>query len=187
MIETVFLSFLVAKWNNYKILPIFKKWSIYPVMFMVLLYIYLESTIWQGDYSLVKYTYLFKTVYLSCFLLLAISYNKMKLYFCFIPLVWIGSILNTIAIRANSGKMPVFFSNSWATGYAKHDMFVKALPYGDYHIMGDEFTKMIPLCDVWDFGWCCMSPGDLIFRSFVFIITYNSIKASNQIHIINKI
>jgi len=188
MIETVCFAFAWAKINSkYKLLPIFKHWSIYPVIFMVVLYVYLESMIWQGDYSLVNYANVFKGTYLFCFLILSVHYNIMKTFFCSIPLVWLGSALNTIAINANFGKMPVFFSNSWATGYAKHDMFIEALKYGDFHIMGNEFTKMIPLCDVWDLGWCVMSPGDIIIRSFVFIIIYNSIKASNEIHIINKI
>jgi hypothetical protein len=182
MIETIILAFVMAKIHKYKLLPIFKSWSIYPIVFMTILYICLESMIWQGEYSLVKYSYVFKSAYIFCFFILAVHYNNMKIFFLSIPFVWIGSILNTIAIKANFGKMPVFFSNSWATGYAKPDMFLKALEYGDIHIMGDMYTKFIPLCDTWDFGWFVASPGDIMIRSFAFLIIYHSIKKSNQIH-----
>jgi hypothetical protein len=94
--------------------------------------------------------------------------------------VVIGSKLNQIAMFYNNQKMPVFISNSWATGYAKTDIFINALKYGDFHIMGNEFTKLIPLCDTWDFGYCSMSIGDLLIRTFVVLIIYFSIKECNK-------
>jgi len=180
MIETIFFSFVLAKIKGYKLLPIFKHWSIYPVIFMALTYVYLESMIWRGDYSLIIYSNVFKSVYLGCFLLLAIQHDKMKVFFYSIPFVWLGTALNTIVIRANGGKMPVFPSNSWATGYVRADTFSKALPYGDFHVLGNMYSKLIPLTDVWDFGWSIMSIGDIFIRVFVFLIVYHSIKASSK-------
>ena len=180
MIETIAFAFVVAKCKKFKLLPIFKHWSIYPVMFMALIYIYLEHTIWQGDYSLIRYSNVFKTVYLSCFLVLAIHYDRIKVFFQGMVFVWLGTALNMIAIKANGGKMPVFISNSWATGYAKPDMFSKALDQGDFHIIGDMYTKLIPLCDTVDLGYCCVSIGDVLVRLLVFLVMYNSIKQANQ-------
>jgi len=103
------------------------------------------------------------------------------------PLIWVGSALNTIAIDANSGKMPVFISNSWATGFARPNMYNKALAYGDFHVIGDMYTKLIPLCDTWDLGVSIYSIGDFFILSYVFLIVYYSIKASNnKTHIIEK-
>lgn len=182
MIETVLLSFIVAKIRKYKLLPIFKHWSFYPVLFMALIYIYLEFTIWQGDYSLIKYSNLFKTAYLSCLLILAIDYDRMKVFLCSTPLIWIGTFLNIIAIRANGGKMPVYPSLTYFTGYAKPEMFIDSAKYGDFHILGDAYTKMIPLTDVFDvFGYSVMSIGDILVRLFVFLIIYHSIKSSNGV------
>ena len=180
MIETVILVFIVAKIRKYKILPILKHWSIYPILISAVTYIYLESMIWHGDYSLVKYANIYKAVYLSCFLLLAIKYNQIKIYLKGICLVFIGYILNYIAMYCNDMKMPVFISNSWWTGYAKPDMFSKALDHGDFHILGDMYTKAIPLCDTIDLGYCCISIGDILIRAFAFLIIYYSIKASNN-------
>jgi len=180
MIETVLLAFIIARIRKNKLLPIFKHWSIYPVIFMALIYIYLESMIWQGDYSLIKYANVFKTAYLSSLLILAIHYDRMNVFLYSTPLIWIGTSLNVIAMRANGGKMPVFVSNSWATGYAKPDMFEKTLAVGDFHIIGNMYSNLIPICDTWDFGWCVMSIGDIIVRSFVFLVIYYCIKESNK-------
>jgi len=187
LIELILLSFVIAKIKNYKLLPIFKHRSIIPVIIMSALYIYLEIAIWHGDYSLLKYSNIFRIAYFSSFLVLAIHYDLMKVFICSMPLIWIGSALNTIAIDANSGKMPVFISNSWATGFARPDMYNKALEYGDFHVVGDMYTKLIPLCDTWDLGVSIYSIGDFFILSCVFLIVYYSIKASNnKTHIIEK-
>ena len=119
-------------------------------------------------------------VYSGCILLLAICNNGVNIFLYCTPLVWIGSILNTFAIKANYGKMPVFISNSWATGHVKSNMFIKELEYGDFHVVGNEFTKLIPLCDTWDFGWRIISIGDFMIMLFYFIIIYSSIKYKNK-------
>jgi len=180
LIEAILLSFVVAKYKSFRIFPIFKHWAIYPILLWAMIYIYLEWAIWHSDYSLIIYANVFKAVYLSWFLILSIKYNQLKIYLKGMCFVFTGYILNYIAIRANNGKMPVFISNSWWTGYAKPDMFTKALEYGDFHVMGDMYTKVIPLCDTIDLGYCCVSIGDILVRLFVFLVIYNSIKYLNQ-------
>jgi len=148
---------------------------------MAILYIYLESTIWQGNYSLIKYSNVFKTAYLSCFLVLAVYYDQMKVFFQGIGFVVLGTVLNTITIKANSGKMPVYPTLTYFTGYVKPAMFINTTKYGDFHILGDAYSKMIPFCDIWDVGYMCFSIGDIFCRLFAFLIIYYSIKASNKI------
>lgn len=194
MIETIVFAMLWAKvklylkiWKfeiykePYLIRPIFKHWSIYPIIFMTMVYIYLQYTLFIGDYSLAGYANIFQTTYFSLFFIVALHYNILKKYFQGIGCIIIGTILNTIAIKSNSGKMPTFISNSWATGYAKPDMFIKASQYGDFHVMGDMYSKMIPLTNTWDFGYACYSIGDIFCFAFIFLVLYNSIKESNNI------
>ena len=95
--------------------------------------------------------------------------------------MFIGSILNGIAVRANSGEMPVFISNSWSTGYAKPDMFTSALSHGDFHIMGSMYSKMIPLTDIFDIGSKIISVGDIFGMALIFLVIYHSIQKSNNI------
>lgn len=136
--------------------------------------------VWQGDYSFIKYSAYFKALYLSTFIILAFKNNQLKTLFYGLPLVWLGYGLNMLAVTANGGKMPVFVSNSWWTGYVKSDMFIDSGRFGDFHVLGDAYTKLIPLCDTWDFGYMCISIGDIAIRAFAFMIIYNSIKYTNK-------
>ena len=180
MIETVVSAFVIARLKGYKLLHILKEWSIYPVLICAVTYIIFEWMIWQGDYRCVEYANIFKGIYLGTFIILAFHYNQTSKLVGGLILVWLGYLLNYIAIQANNGFMPVFVSNSWATGYVKPDTFSRALEHGDFHVLGDMYTKMIPLCDVWDLGWCVLSVGDILVRFFVFIVLYCSIKQSNK-------
>jgi hypothetical protein len=82
-------------------------------------------------------------------------------------------MLNKFVIRANNGKMPVFPTLSYFTGYAKPDSFIKV---NDIHVLGDSSTKFKFLTDIIDVGYSIMSIGDIFIRFFVFIIIFNTIK-----------
>lgn len=176
MIETVLLTFILAKINKLKLLPLFKHWSSYPAIFMTLIYIYLEYTVLHGDYYLLQYSNIFRIVYLSSFLILAIYYDQTKKFILGIGFMIIGTVLNKIAIKANSETMPLFPDLSYVTGVVKPETPV----YGDFHIIGDHTSKLIPFCDIFDNGISIYSIGDLFIFSFVFLIVFFSIKNSNK-------
>lgn len=178
MIETILLSFIFAKVKGYKLKPLFKSWTIYPIIVFMLMYIMLEVFIFTGNYSLVKYSNVYKITYLCSFLILIIKY---KLYMSAIigsVFVLIGGQLNNIAIAANNGKMPVFPSLSYLTGYAKQGSFTSSI---DIHILGNSLVKLKFLTDVIDVGYSILSLGDILIRMFAFIIIYYAIKNSNLI------
>lgn len=203
MTETVLFSLIFIWIKGYKwrdIFKLFKHWSVYPIVLTCCLHIYLIYLVIHNEYWFLEYS---KHIKITSFLFYFILIWKYKLIDTSIfkkinegetkLLIWltspmtigslfilIGTILNKTAMYFNGNKMPVFISNSWATGYAKNDIFIKALKYGDFHIIGNEFTKVIPLCDTWDFGWCSMSIGDMIVRTFVVLIIYYSVKACNN-------
>ena len=89
--------------------------------------------------------------------------------------LWLGSTLNKIVINANNG-MPVFPSNTYWTGYAKPDLFNDGI-----HILGNAYTKLIPLSDWIDIFYSVISPGDILIRMYVFLIIYYAIKYSNKL------
>lgn len=176
MIETILLSLIFAKVKGYKLKPLFKSWTIYPIIVFMVMYIILEVLIFTGNYSLVKYTNIYKIAYLCSFLILIIKY---RLYISAIigsTFVLIGGELNNIAIAANNGKMPVFPSLGYLTGYVKQDSFTSVV---DIHILGNSLVKLKFLTDIIDVGYCIMSIGDVLIRVFAFIIIYYSIKNSN--------
>lgn len=180
MIETIFLSFIFAKVKGYRLRPLFKSWTIYPILVFVLIYLIMEVLIFTGNYSLIKYTNLFKIAYICTFLILIIKY---KLYITAIIgsiFVLMGGALNDIAIAANNGKMPVFPTLSYLTGYVKQDSFISVT---DIHVLGNSLVKLKFLTDIIDVGYSIMSIGDVLIRLFAFIVIYYAIKNSNLIGI----
>jgi hypothetical protein len=180
MIEPILLALFFAKVKGYKIRPLFKTWAIYPLLTFVIMYIFLEIMLFQGDYTFVKYADTFHYLYLLTFLVLIIKYKLNISAIIGSIFIFIGSALNNIVIAANNGKMPVFPTLSYITGYAKPDSFMKV---DDIHILGSELTKLKFLTDVIDVGYSVMSIGDVCIRVFSFIIIFDTIKAINKTRI----
>ena len=177
MMETILAALFIAKLRGYKLKPLFKQWAIYPILAFELIYIFLQMTIFMGNYDLIKYTGILKVIYLCSYLLLIIKYSLYKSAYLGSAFIFIGSILNKVAIRANFGKMPVFPTISYITGYVKREQFVKA---DNLHVLGTSSTKLKFLTDIIDMGYCIMSVGDIFIRFFVFIIIFSTIKYINQ-------
>ena len=178
MIETILLAMLMAKIMGYKIKPLFMSWEIYPLIIFVLFYVYLNGEIFLGNYSFVKYASILEKVYFLTYLVLIIKYKQYSSALIGSTFIFIGTILNKIAIGANGGKMPVFPSFSILTGYFKKDAFAKV---NDIHILGSATTKLKYLTDIFDIGYSILSIGDIFIRIFVFIIIFNTIKEINKI------
>lgn len=176
MIETILLVFLVAKLKGYKLKPLFKSWTIYPIVLFSFIFIYFQWRIFQADYSLVIYANIFKIAYLLSFIFLVIQYKLFMPGFIGSLFVIAGSILNTVAMRANNSKMPAYPTLSYITGYMK--------PYtlevlDNIHVRGTALTKLVFLTDYIDLGYNILSIGDVLVRVFAFIVIYYSIKKLN--------
>ena len=183
MIEPILLALFFAKVKGYKIRPLFNAWPIYPVLAFVLMYVILEVMLFQGNYTFIKYASTFHYLYLLTFLILIVKYKLNVSAIIGSVFIFIGSALNNIAIAANKGKMPVFPTLSYLTGYAKPNSFMKVK---DIHIMGSGVTKLKFLTDIIDVGYSVMSIGDVCIRVFAFIIIFNTIKAINKTNIMNS-
>lgn len=177
MIETIVITLLFCKIKKFKIASLFKNWSIYPVIFMELIYLVVQANIFMENYSFIKYSGILKSLYLCAYLPLIFVYKQYIFAIVGSGFVIVGGILNDIAISANNGYMPVFPSLSYITGYAKIDAFDKV---NDIHILGDASTKLKFLTDIFDIGYSVLSLGDIFIRGFVFIIIYNVIKDLNR-------
>ena len=178
MIETILLAFLTAKIKKYDIKLIFRDWAIYPVLFFAVLYIFLQSMVFYGDYSLVKYAQIFTKFYLLSFFVLIIRYKQYIAGIIGAALIFIGTWLNNIVITANGGKMPIFPTLSYITGYIKQG---NVNNIDNIHILGNEMTKFAFLSDIFDVGYNILSMGDLLINSFAFILIYFSIKHTSKL------
>lgn len=180
MLETIIISLIFCKIKKLKIKPLFKHWSIYPVIVIELLYLIVQANIFSENYNLIKFAGLFKTIYLCSYLPLIFTYRQYVSAIIGSIFVVIGGLLNDIAISANNGYMPVFPSLSYLTGYIKIDSFSKI---EDIHRLGDSSTKLKFLTDIFDVGYSVLSLGDIFIRGFVFIIIYSTVK---EINLTNK-
>ncbi|MDV3427384.1 MAG: DUF5317 domain-containing protein [Bacillota bacterium] len=177
MIETVLLAIFAGKIKGYKLKPIFKDWVIYPVMIFTLFYVFLQITIFCGYYGFIKYAGLFEKIYIFTFLPLIIKYGLYKSALTGSVCIYIGTALNKLVMAANKGRMPVFPSLSYITGYAKPESFLKVK---DIHILGSNAVKLKFLTDYIDLGYSILSIGDIFIRLFTFIMIFSSIKYINK-------
>ncbi|UFH66031.1 DUF5317 domain-containing protein [Clostridium cadaveris] len=177
MVETILLAMIIAKLKGYKIKPLFKSWTIYPLLVLEVITAIGQVTIFNGNYDFIKVVGLLKVVYLSAYLFLIFKYEVYKSAILGSIFMICGGMLNDIAIKANGRFMPVFPSLSYFTGYAKKEAFDLV---NDIHILGNTDTKVKFLTDFIDLGYSILSVGDILIRVFVFLIIYNSIKKSNS-------
>ena len=177
MLETILIAIIVAKVKKYDIKPLFKSWPIYVVLAIELVYVGIQISIFTGYYGLIKYTNILETIYLCSYLAMVIQYKRYIGAIVGSGCIMIGTLLNHIAIAANHGKMPVFPTVSYLTGYAKPEAFIKV---NDIHILGDVNTRLKFLTDVFDLGYSIVSIGDIFIRAFVFIIVFSSIRHLNR-------
>lgn len=178
MIETVFIAMITAKIRGYKLKTMIKAWEFYPVFLFMLIYIILNLSVFMGSYSFVKYAGILEKAYLGTFLIMIFKYKQYISAIVGSVFIIIGTILNKIVISANGGKMPVFPTLSYITGYVGEDSFVKA---NDIHILGSATTKLKFMSDIIDLGYSILSIGDILIRVFTFIIIFNTIKHINKL------
>jgi len=201
LVETLIASLLFSKLKldlqigklqihkeSYLIKPILKRWSIYPVIFMSIFYVYLQFTIMNQNYYFLQYQHIIKNAILGSYMILGFDvlfrYEKYKEYIIACCSLLSGFTLNKIVMHFNNNLMPIFPDISWSTGYTQLNMIMNASKFGDFHVLGDHTTRLIFLSDIFDVGTSIWSPGDVLCRLFAFIIVYYSTKVINerQIH-----
>jgi hypothetical protein len=173
MLETILLAIIIAKIKGYRPSTLFKSWPIYLIFIFELIYVISQAKIFMGDYSFIKYSSIIEKLFLSVFLIFVLLYKQYISAIIGSVFMVLGGFLNNIVISANNGKMPVFPKLSYLTGYANQDLWSKI---SGIHVIGTETTKLKFLADIFDFGYCIMSIGDIFIRVFVFLVIFNTIK-----------
>lgn len=177
MIVYMLFALTLAKIKGYKIKPVMKAYTLYPYVFVELLYLFLQANIFLHNYSFVQYTPYLKSIYLYALIIPMLYYKLYKPGLIGSGLIIIGTVLNKFVMMQNGGKMPVFASLSKLTGYYSETAIGTA---DSIHVVGTELTKYKFLSDFIDIGWSILSIGDLFIHSFTFIIIYFTIKELNN-------
>ncbi len=177
MIITFIIAIIIAKFRGAEIRLGLKSPALYPPICCEIGYLVLQLLVMQGNYHVIGYADIFKKVYLLSFLFPIIYLKLYKPGLIGAVFVSIGTWLNNWVIQLNGGKMPVFPSLSYLTGYVKGDTFQKI---NDIHILGNADTKMIIFSDIIDVGWSVLSIGDILIRVFAGIVVYAAIIELNK-------
>lgn len=177
MLIQILLTMVYAKIKGYKLKPLVKAYSLYPMVLVELVYIFFQINVFVDNYSYIQYASILKTVYLYTLVIPIVVYKLYKSGFLGSALMMIGTMMNRFVMSQNGGKMPVFASLSKLTGYFDESVVSTV---DNIHIVGNEATRYKILTDFIDVGYSILSIGDLFIYSFVVIIIYNVIKEVNK-------
>ena len=177
MIETIMLSIIVAKVRGYNIKKILKCYSLYPIIIFELTHLILQFQIVSGNYSNVALARSYKTIYMYLFLIPIFKYRLYVQGVMGSIFIFIGTFLNNLVIHFNNGRMPVFPTISYYTGYVSLDSLTA---FNSIYFLGNGNVKLKILSDWVDVGYSVLSIGDILIRVFVFIVIFNTMKEINK-------
>lgn len=176
MIETLLPAILLGKIKRFKIHYLFFTWSFYPILITQGVLVFFEICIFIGNYYFVQFAPVMKTSVILSFIFPMFVFELYKPALIGSGSIIFGTLLNKFVMAQNNGKMPVFPSLSYLTGYVKHDSFSAV---SDIHVLGGVATHWKLLTDYIDVGYSILSLGDLFIHFFVFLMLYYTIKAVN--------
>ncbi len=176
MLIEIIAVIIYGKIKGFKLKYLFKTWTFYPILIAESALIFLQITIFTGNYYFVQYTEMVRIFHTFSYLFAMIAFSLYKPALIGSGLMMIGTFLNQFVMAQNGGKMPVYPTLSYLTGYVKADTFKLV---NDIHVLGDINTKWKILTDYIDVGYCILSPGDVLIHFFTILMLYNLIKAVN--------
>lgn len=179
MILFILAAFLIAKINKYKIAPVFKVIDLYPLFFVELVYWILQVVVIFENYQFLKYAIIVQKSFLIVMFLPILRRALYKPALFAAGTLFLGSLLNIIVMNANGGKMPVYPTLSYLTGYYKNDALLKGAD--NLHILMTNSTKLNFLADYIDVGFSIYSIGDVINHLFLVILVFYTIKKINKV------
>lgn len=178
MLESVLITFIIAKIKGFRIKPLFRTWYVYPFFAAACVSVVLQILLVTGHTAVIEYGKYAGIIVIASFLPVIIAYRK-----AFTPpgiivgilFAILGALLNNIVIRANSGKMPVFPSVSGLFGADISSL----MGYKNLHVMGNSSTRLKLLSDIIDTGYVVYSIGDIFMFVLPAVVVYSAIRYSN--------
>jgi hypothetical protein len=177
MLFSICFAILLAKIKKYKISYLFLSWTFYPIIAFTILTLLLQLSVFLNNYYFVQFASYFKTAYLFTFLIPIFYYKQYKTGLIGSAFIIIGTLLNKFVMYQNNGKMPVYPSLSYITGYFKPNA---RNSIDNIHIMGNASTPWKILTDYIDVGFSILSIGDLFIHFFPLLVIYQTIKVLNK-------
>lgn len=176
MLPFFIIAMVISRVKGYKPFLVFKSYILVPFLVLEITFWILQYLMAKGNLDVVQFAGMLKTGFFIYLLLPVFHYKLYKSALLGSGLVVLGSFLNKLVMHVNGGKMPVKFTLSKWTGFANEATF--DLPSA-IHIRMSEGTRLNFLGDVLDFGYCVMSIGDIIMKSYFVIVFYKMIEIMN--------
>lgn len=177
MLVALIIAIIVALIKGYNPKYLFKTWTIYPFLCVEAIHVFFKITVFFDNYYFVQYAYALKQSYLYTLLIPMFYFSLYKSGLIGSAFILLGTFLNKFVMHMNGGKMPVYPSLSYLTGYVDRDNFSLA---SGIHMKGTSECSYKILSDWIDFGSSVMSIGDLLVMVYAFLIIYNTIKIMNK-------
>lgn len=176
MLIFILIPLIIARVKGYRVLQLFKVIDMYPFFFVCACHGFFILNAWNDNHSFVRYAKLLQFLLIFTLILPIVRRRITTPALVGVGMTMAGTVMNTIVINANGGKMPVYPTISkWIWFYKAGQLDPGAID--DLHILMDSSTKLPFLADYFDFGTCISSPGDMLVHSFASIIIYYTIKA----------
>jgi hypothetical protein len=176
MIEALLPAIILGKIRHYKLHYLFLTWSFYPILITQIIGILAQVGVFLNNYYLVQFSSELKTSMILSFIFAMFIFRLYKPALTGSGSIIFGTLLNDFVIAQNNGKMPVFPSFSYVTGYVKPNSFQMVQ---GIHVLGSAATHWKFLTDYIDVGYSILSPGDVFIHFFTFLMFYYTIKAVN--------
>ena len=176
LIEVLVICVL-AKMRHYKLKYLFYSWTFYPILIVQCTLAFFQGSIFFRIYYFIRFVPLVEPAIILSFLFALFVYRLYRPAIIGAGCITFGTLLNKFVIAQNGGKMPVFPSFSYLTGYVTPGMFSSM---DSLHILGGVETKFKFLTDYIDYGYSILSPGDILIHLFVCIMLFSLIKAVNH-------
>jgi len=178
MLIFILIPLIIARVKGYRVLELFKVIDMYPFFMVCACHGFFVLNAWNDNHSFVRFAKLVQFLLIFTLILPIVRRRITTPALIGVGMTMVGTVMNTIVINANGGKMPVYPTVSKWFGYHREGQLDGTID--DLHVLMDESSRLVFLTDYFDLGSCVLSPGDLLIHSFASIIIYYAIKASCQ-------
>lgn len=177
MIVEIIIVCLLAKLKRFQLRYLFRTWTFYPILLMQCVLVVFQASIFLRSSLFLPFVRYTEMAMILSFLFAMFAFKLYSPAVIGSASIVVGTLLNKLVIAQNGGKMPVYPTLSYLTGYITPQMLNT---WDSLHILGNPDTKLRFLTDYIDYGYCILSLGDVFIHLFVCIMLYALIKAVNR-------
>ena len=177
MIVEILFVLVFARLKGHRVRTLFHTWTFYPVLAVQLMLVVFQASLFFQYYGFVPMVPYVEMAVILSFVPAMFTFSLYRPAVLGAGSVVLGTWLNRLVIAQNGGKMPVYPTLSYWTGYTTPAMFGTV---DSLHVLGDASTKLKFLTDYIDYGYSILSLGDVLIHLFACFMLYALIRAASM-------